>query len=236
MPRCSDSYANCGSLLSGNPHWPRSPAEAEQVQRELAAVVRVPAAPIPVPVTVAGLDVSYSTGSDRMVAAAVVVEVGSGLIVEKSVVEGVAAFPYLPGLLAFREAPVLLAALEQLRSAPDLLVCDGHGLAHPRRCGVACHLGVLTSLPTIGCAKTRFIGEHDEPGSQRGDRTPLVDVGELVGYVLRTQDRVKPVYVSPGHGIGFDQSCAVVLDLCSKFRLPDPLRHADHLSGQALRH
>ncbi|MGH3926880.1 MAG: endonuclease V, partial [Pseudonocardiaceae bacterium] len=178
----------------------------------------------------------YSTGSDRMAAAAVVVEVGSGRIMEESIVDGVAAFPYLPGLLAFREVPVLLDALERLRSVPDLLMCDGQGFAHPRRCGIACHLGVVTSLPTIGCAKTWFIGEHDEPESQRGDRTPLIDAGELVGYVLRTQNRVKPVYVSPGHGIGFDQSCAVVLDLCSKFRLPDPIRHADRRSRRALRH
>jgi deoxyribonuclease V len=169
-----------------------------------------------------------------MVAAAVVVEAGSGRIIEESVADGVATFPYLPGLLGFREVPVLRKVLEHLRSAPDLLVCDGQGLAHPRRCGLACHLGVVTSLPAIGCAKTRFIGEHDEPGSQRGDRTPLIDAGDLVGYVLRTQDRVKPVYVSPGHGIGFDQSCDIVLDLCSKFRLPDPIRHADHLSRQAL--
>lgn len=184
---------------------------------------------------VAGLDVSYATNSERMVAAAVVVEAGSGQVVEESVVEGEAAFPYLPGLLAFREVPLLLQALELLRSAPELLLCDGHGFAHPRRCGVACHLGVVTGLPAIGCAKTRFIGTHDEPGTHRGDRTPLVDGDELVGYVLRTQDRIKPVYVSPGHGIGFDQSCTVVLGLCSKFRLPDPIRHADHLSKQSLR-
>lgn len=215
-------------------HWPRTRADAEQVQRELAARVRLPMGAVPAPATVAGLDVSYATNSDRMVAAAVVVEVGSGRIVEESIVDGVTTFPYLPGLLAFRELPTLLKALDRLRCDPDMVVCDGQGVAHPRRCGLACHLGVLTDLPTIGCAKTRFVGEHDEPGSQRGDRTPLTDAGELVGYVLRTQDRVKPVYVSPGSGIGFDQSCAVVLQLCSKFRLPDPVRRADHLSRQAL--
>lgn len=216
------------------PGWPHNAAKAEQVQRELAARVRLPLVAVPAPATVAGLDISYATDSDRLVAAAVLVEVGSGHIIEESIVDGVAAFPYLPGLLAFREVPALLEALKRLRRDPDMLVCDGQGLAHPRRCGLACHLGVLTGLPTIGCAKTRFIGEHDEPGLQRGDRVPLTDAGELVGYVLRTQHRVKPVYVSPGHGIGFDQSCDIVLNLCSKFRLPDPIRRADHLSRRAL--
>jgi deoxyribonuclease V len=215
-------------------NWPSNAAEAQQVQRELAAQVRIPQVAIPAPATVAGLDVSYSADSEHLVAAAVVVEVRSGRIIEESVTEGIAAFPYIPGLLAFREVPILQATLERLRSSPDVLLCDGQGLAHPRRCGVACHVGVLTGLPTIGCAKTWLIGEHDEPGSQRGDRAPLLDAGELVGYVLRTQDRVKPVYVSPGHRIGFNQSCALVLRMASKFRLPDPIRHADHLSRQAL--
>lgn len=227
----------CPSLLHNTlsaVNWPRNAADAERVQRELAARVRLPVVTVPAPATVAGLDVSYATGSERLVAAAVVVEISSGRIIDESIVNGVATFPYLPGLLAFREVPTLLQALKKLRCEPDMLLCDGQGLAHPRRCGLACHLGVLTGLPAIGCAKTRFIGEHDEPGLQRGDRTPLTDVDELVGYVLRTQRRVKPIYVSPGHAIGFDQSCNIVLDLCSKFRLPDPIRHADHRSRQAL--
>lgn len=149
--------------------------------------------------------------------------------------EGVAAFGYRPGLLAFREVPILIQVLEQLRGTPDLLLCDGQGLAHPRRCGLACHLGVLTGLAAIGCAKSRFVGEHVEPGQDRGQCVPLVDKGKVVGEVLRTQDCVMPVYISPGHAIGIVQSSDLVLSLCSRYRLPDPVRHADHISRQALR-
>lgn len=190
---------------------------------------------MPAPVTVAGLDVSYSTESDRLVAAAVLVEVSSGRLIAEAVADGVAAFPYAPGLLAFREVPFLMEVLERLPATPDLVLCDGHGLAHPRRCGVACHLGVLTGLCAVGCAKSRFVGEHREPGCRRGDRVPLTDGGEIIGQVLRTQDDTKPVYVSPGHRIGIAQSSDVVLSLCSDFRLPDPIRRADHISRLALK-
>jgi deoxyribonuclease V len=207
--------------------------EAEALQRELAGRVTVPTGFVPAPTLVAGLDVSYAVGSDRIAAAAVVVEAGT--LIDQSVVTGVVDFPYVPGLLAFREVPALLSALEGLRVTPEVLLCDGQGIAHPRRCGLACHLGVLTGIAAIGCAKTRFVGDDVEPGQQRGDRVALRDKGELVGYGLRTQDRVRPVYVSPGHSIGFDQSCEIVLAACSAYRLPDPIRHADHLSRQALK-
>jgi deoxyribonuclease V len=197
--------------------------------------VRIPSAPVPAPATVAGLDISYEVGSDRAVAAAVVVDAGSGSVLEEAVVEGTADFPYVPGLLAFREVPMLLRVLDRLTAPVGLLLCDGQGLAHPRRCGVACHLGVLTGLPAVGCAKNHLVGEHDEPGPRRGDRAPLVDAGEVLGCVLRTQDGVRPVYVSPGHLIGVDQAADVVLGLCSRYRLPDPVRRADHISRQALR-
>jgi deoxyribonuclease V len=210
-------------------------ADAEAVQRELAAQVRIPRAPVPAPATVAGLDVSYEVGSDRAVAAAVVVDAASGAVLEEVVIEGTAAFPYVPGLLAFREVPILLRAIDQLATPVGLLLCDGQGLAHPRRCGVACHLGVLTGLPAVGCAKNHLLGEHREPGPRRGDREPLVEGGDVLGCVLRTQDGVRPVYVSPGHLIGVDQAAEVVLGLCSAYRLPDPVRRADHISRQALR-
>lgn len=216
-------------------HWPRTSEEAERVQREVAVRVEIPSRPVPAPRTVAGLDVSYDTGSDRITAAGVLVDVAAAEIAEEATVEGVVTFPYIPGLLAFREIPLLLKVLERFRGTPDLLLCDGQGFAHPRRCGLACHLGVLTRLAAIGCAKTHFIGEHEEPGPHRGDRVPLVDDGETVGEVLRTQDRIKPVYVSPGHAIGIAQSSDVVLSLCSRYRLPDSVRRADHISRQALR-
>lgn len=213
--------------------WPRSVAEADEVQRQLAAQVRL--TDCPAPKTAAGLDVSYATSSDQLVAAAVVVDLDSGEIVEESLVRAVAVFPYVPGYLAFREVPVLLEALAKLRRAPDVLLVDGQGLAHPLRCGSACQLGIRTGLPAIGCAKTRFVGTHETLGVRRGDRQPLVDDHEQVGFVLRTQENVKPVYVSPGHLVGLDQSCEIALRACSQFRLPDPIRHADRISRAALK-
>ncbi|MFN2367943.1 MAG: endonuclease V, partial [Desulfurivibrionaceae bacterium] len=113
-------------------------------------------------------------------------------------------FPYIPGLLSFREAPALIAALRELRTAPDLIICDGQGIAHPRRLGIASHIGVITDLPTIGCAKSRLVGEYREPGPERGSASPLLHKNELVGIVLRTRDEVKPVFVSVGHKIELD--------------------------------
>jgi deoxyribonuclease V len=218
-------------------HWPgpESVAEAERVQQGIAARVRIPTEPVPPPRTVAGLDISYVKDSERVSAAAVVVDTGTLDVLEETVVEGTAAFPYVPGLLAFREIPMLLRALESLTIPVDLLLCDGQGLAHPRRCGVACHLGVLTGLPAVGCAKNHLVGEHDEPGPTRGDRAALRDGTEVLGCALRTQDGVRPVYVSPGHLIGVDQAADVVLGLCARFRLPEPVRRADHISRQALK-
>jgi deoxyribonuclease V len=214
---------------------PATAEEAEAIQRDLAARVRIPDGPVRGLRTVAGLDVSYEQGSDRVIAAAVVADLDTGRVLEETVVSGTAAFPYVPGLLAFREAPILIRALEQLHAPVDLLLCDGQGLAHPRRCGVACHLGVRTGRPAIGCAKNHLVGDHREPGPRRGDREPLLDGTDVLGHALRTQDGVRPVFTSPGHRIGAGQAADVVLALCSAHRLPDPLRRADHISRQALR-
>lgn len=214
---------------------PGSVADAERIQRELAARVVVPADRVVAPRVVVGLDVSYVVGSDRVAAAAVVVDAGTGEVLEEAVVHGAVTFPYRPGLLAFREVPILTELLDGLRTPVDLLLCDGQGIAHPRRCGLAAHLGVLRDRPAVGCAKNHFFGEHREPGPRRGDREPLRDGDEIVGEVLRTQDGVRPVYVSPGHLIGVTQASAVVLALTSRYRLPDPVRRADHLSRAALR-
>jgi deoxyribonuclease V len=212
-----------------------SVADAERRQRELAARVVVPTGPVPAPRTVAGLDVSYAVGSDRVAVVAVVVDAASGTVLEEAVVDGVAAFPYVPGLLAFREVPLLTEVLDGLRTPVDLLLCDGHGIAHPRRYGLAAHLGVVRGLPAVGCAKNRFVGEHAEPGPRRGDRAPLRDGDRVLGEVLRTQDGVRPVHVAPGHLIGVAQASEVVLGLCTRYRLPDPVRRADQLSRAALR-
>lgn len=210
-------------------------ADAEAEQRRLATRVVIPTERAPAPRTVVGLDVSYARGSDRIVAAAVVVDVATGATVEEAVVEGVVTFPYVPGLLAFREVPILLAVLERLAVAPDLLLCDGQGIAHPRRCGLASHLGVVVGQPSVGSAKNHFVGEHAEPGPLRGDRGPLVDGGETVGEVVRTQDRTRPVYVSPGHLVGVAQATDIVLGVTGRYRVPDPIRRADQLSRRRLR-
>jgi deoxyribonuclease V len=185
------------------------------------------------PRTVAGLDVSY-TDDDRLAAAVVVLDATTLDVIDESVATGKAAFPYVPGLFAFRELPTLLDALRALKTTPDLLVCDGFGVAHPRRFGLACHLGVLTDLPTIGVGKTPFIGTYTPPGPHRGDASPLLDDTDVIGQVLRTQDNVKPVFVSVGHRTNLDTACQNVLNLAPKYRLPETTRRADRLSRDAL--
>jgi len=140
-------------------------------------------------------------------------------------------FPYVPGLLAYRELPALLAAYARLSEEPDLLLVDGHGLAHPRRCGIACHLGVELDRPSIGCGKSLLVGTHRAPGPRRGACTRLLDRGEVVGAALRTRTGVRPVYVSSGHRIELEVAVRIVLACTRGFRLPEPIRAADHLAG-----
>ncbi|MGI5168232.1 deoxyribonuclease V [Spirillospora sp. CA-253888] len=218
--------------------WPATIAEAEAVQDRLRPLLDL-TGPGPQELrTVAGLDVSYAgdgggTGA-RLAAAVVVLDAATLEVVEESVVAGAAAFPYVPGLFAFRELPALVEALRGLSTIPDLLVCDGYGVAHPRRFGLACHLGVLTGLPTLGVGKTAFVGEYEPPGDRRGDSGPLVDGGEVVGRALRTRAGVKPVFVSVGHRIDLDTACRHVLALAPEYRLPETTRRADRLSRDAL--
>nr|WP_202447204.1 endonuclease V [Streptomyces sp. SID5468] len=188
------------------------------------------------PRLVAGVDVAYAEGSDRVAAGVVVLDTATLDVVEQATAQGVATFPYVPGLFAFREIPVLVEALNRLESVPELLLCDGHGLAHPRRFGLACHLGLLTGIPSAGVAKTPFVGRYDPAalGSGRGAQADLVDDGETVGRALRTQDGVKPVYVSVGHGIDLDTACRHVLALAPSYRLPETTRRADRLSRDTL--
>jgi deoxyribonuclease V len=218
--------------------WPSTPEEAEAIQDRLRPLLELDVPGPVAPRTVAGLDVSYAgdgggTG-DRVAAAAVVLDGATLEVVEESVAVGTAAFPYVPGLFAFRELPTLLDALRALRTAPGLLVCDGFGIAHPRRFGLACHLGVLTGLPSIGVGKTAFVGTYEQPGPRRGDASPLLDGGEVVGRVLRTRDGVRPVFVSVGHRTDLDTACRNVLALAPEYRLPETTRRADRLSRDAL--
>lgn len=150
--------------------------------------------------------------------------------VERHVIERAVSFPYVPGLLSFRETPVLGELFELLTQAPDLLLIDGHGYSHPRRFGIASHVGLLLDIPTIGCAKSRLCGEHAAPADGRGAAAELVHEGEVIGLVLRTRTGVAPVYVSVGHRIGLREAADWVLRLTPRYRLPEPVRLADKLS------
>jgi deoxyribonuclease V len=147
-------------------------------------------------------------------------------VVESAGVRAKARFPYVPGYLSFREIPPLLEAFAKLEAVPDLIICDGQGRAHPRRFGLACHLGVLLDLPTLGCAKSRLIGEHREPGPRRGAHTQLREGGEVIGEVVRTRSGVKPVFVSVGHRVCLETARRTVLRLAVRYRLPEPVRAA----------
>ncbi len=204
------------------------------LQRWLASWVRV--IPLRQPVRlVAGLDAAFSADGRHCIAGVVLWDACARAVVERRVALRPLRFPYIPGMLSFREAPVIVAALRKLGTRPDALICDGHGLAHPRRCGIACHIGILTGLPTIGCAKSRLIGRHREPGPKRGARAVLMDRGEIVGSVLRTQDGVKPVFVSIGHKVDLRTAERVVLMCATRYRLPEPTRLADELVAAAKR-
>ncbi|QGZ51844.1 MULTISPECIES: endonuclease V [Streptomyces] len=217
--------------------WPADEAAARALQRELRGRL-VLDEPGPEPGTghVTGLDVAYDDERDLVAAAAVVLDARTLDVVEETTAVGRVSFPYVPGLLAFREIPTVLAALDSLTVDPGLLVCDGYGLAHPRRFGLASHLGVLTGLPSIGVAKNPFTFTYDQPGPDRGDFSPLLaDGGEEVGRALRTQSGVKPVFVSVGHRVSLAHACAHTLLLAPRYRIPETTRHADSLCRRALK-
>lgn len=175
---------------------------------------------------VAGVDVSYDRRSPLLFAAVVVLDARTTEVVEVASVHMHTRFPYVPGYLSFREIPPLIEAFARLSRAPDLVVVDGHGRAHPRRFGIASHLGVLLDLPVIGCAKSRLVGSHREPGERRGCHTRLVDSGEVIGEVVRTRTGVSPLYVSVGHRVSLPTARRWVLRLARSARLPETTRRA----------
>jgi deoxyribonuclease V len=204
--------------------WDVSFERAVQIQRALRDRVQTRPLPRP-PRTVGGLDVHGERGAVAVLGYPDL-EWVSGATATRPV-----AFPYVPGLLSFRELPVLLSALHKLRELPDILLCDGHGLAHPRRFGLACHLGVWLDRPTIGCAKSRLCGTHNTVPTRRGARVPLLDQHTEIGAVLRTQSNVKPVYVSIGNAITLPQAADIVLSCAPRYRIPEPLRAAHHMAA-----
>ncbi|MEU8918792.1 endonuclease V [Streptomyces nigrescens] len=217
-------------------HWPTDEAQARAVQDRLRPSVRLDeAGPEPgFEGTVVGVDVAYDDERDIVAAAAVALDARTRAVVDRATAVGQISFPYIPGLLAFREIPTVLDALGRLARTPDLVVCDGYGLAHPRRFGLASHLGVLTGLPTIGVAKNPFTFRYAPPGPERGATSPLLDGTEEVGRALRTQKGVKPVFVSVGHRTDLDRACAHTLRLAADYRLPETTRAADALCRRAL--
>lgn len=209
--------------------WPTTLEDARAVQERMRGLVRLePLADLPR--LVAGIDVGLL--QDGLVRAAIAVLSFPALtLVESALAIQPAAFPYVPGFLSFREIPPVLEALGKLNALPDLLVCDGQGIAHPRGFGIASHLGVLTGLPSLGVAKSRLVGRYAEPGSERGSRSPLVYRTRQVGWVLRTRTGVKPVFVSPGHRLDLDGGLELALALTPKYRLPETTRQAHNLAS-----
>jgi len=210
--------------------WQVSPAEARAIQERLRPLLVAEDA-LPEIRRVAGVDVGFEEGGARVRAAVAVLDFPGLQPLEQVVARVPTSFPYVPGLLSFRELPGVLAALERLQTLPDLILCDGQGYAHPRRFGIACHLGVLTDLPTIGVGKSRLIGVHGEPGLEKGDWTALRDRDEVIGAVLRTRRGIKPVYVSIGHRISLPTAIRWVLACTPRYRLPETTRLADRLAS-----
>jgi deoxyribonuclease V len=205
--------------------WELDPAGACALQRELAERV-ITDRPLEPYQTVGGADVSYNKWSSTLYAAVVVLRADTLDLIDRAGVVCEGTFPYVPGLLSFREAPAVIEAFEELSVRPEVLICDGQGIAHPRRLGLASHLGLWLEIPTIGCAKSHFFGKHGEPGPARGQWSALTDGDETIGAVLRTRDRVKPLFVSPGHLCNLEGAIAAVLAATRRYRLPITTRMA----------
>ena len=234
IPADTGHPAEAAAAPSPTHPWDLEPAAARALQRELAARV-VREDHLGELRLVAGLDLGFprdAAGREVGRAALVVLRAADLGLVERRVAERPVTFPYVPGLLSFRESPVALAAFETLAARPDLLIVDGHGFAHPRRFGIACHLGVLLDLPTIGCAKSILVGRADEPGPRPGDWTPLVDRGETIGAALRTRAGVKPIFVSIGHRVSLETAIELVLRCGRGYRLPEPTRLAHQAASR----
>lgn len=205
--------------------WDLSESEAIALQRELATQVDVtlPLGPCEL---IAGADVSYNRYSDTIYAGVILWRVSDGKVVERQSAVTETHFPYVPGLLSFREAPALLAALAKVEAEPDVVMLDGQGIAHPRRMGIASHVGLWLDRPTVGCAKSKLYGRYDEPAPEAGSISPLVAGKQMIGEVVRTKDRVSPVFVSPGHRIDMASSVRAVLTAVRGYRLPETTRQA----------
>jgi len=214
--------------------WQVSPAEAVEIQKRLAARVSR-RNEIGKPRFIAGVDISSGRARDKATAAVVVLKYPELVLVESSIIRTETTFPYVPGLLSFREIPLIIKAYEKLKIEPDLVLVDGQGIAHPRRIGLASHLGLVIDKSTIGCAKSLLIGTPGDLAAKAGSRAEIVDNGEVIGTVVRTRDDVKPVYVSIGHRVDLPAAVQWTLACCGGFRIPEPLRLAHQAAYGSLK-
>ncbi len=215
--------------------WDITPKEAVQIQLQLRGRVKTTGR-VPTPASVAGADVAYDKRSDRLYVAVVVLSFPSFEPIETVILRDRVSFPYIPGLLSFREAPALLRAFERLAHEPDIIFIDGQGVAHPRGLGLACHIGLSLEKPVIGCAKSLLFGSYIEPKPARSSVSYLRDeAGRIVGAAVRTRDRVRPVFVSVGHHISLGQAVRLTLACSKGYRVPEPTRQADLLAERAKR-
>jgi len=211
--------------------WPKTTVEAKQIQKKFRdQVIRV--SQLGVVTKVAGVDIGFEKRGAITRAAVAVLSFPQLELIETKTVHCQTKFPYIPGYLSFREVPAALLALRDLKSTPDLILCDGQGLAHPRRFGLACHLGLLTDTPTIGVAKSRLIGSHEEVPEKKGSWQPLIDQQETIGAVLRTRSKIKPLYISIGHRVDLRNAIDYTLRCSPKYRLPETTRWADKLASR----
>jgi deoxyribonuclease V len=218
--------------LAKSHSWNLTPEGATQLQRELASEVVVSPLADDAIDTVGGIDVGFLQSNKVARAAVVLFDYAALEVVDQAIAEAIVAFPYIPGLLSFREIPVILAALNKFEILPDLLLIDGHGYAHPRRFGLACHLGLILGKPAIGCAKSILVGKHGTLEKTQGSVSALVDGGEIVGAAVRTREAVKPVYVSVGYQVDLESAVRIVLNCCAGYRLPEPARWAHRLASK----
>lgn len=208
--------------------WTMTPREAVELQKSLRERVRL--APLRKQIkTIAGADISFNKFSTVLYAGIVVMRLPSLEVIEEVGVVSETRFPYVPGLLSFRESPSVLEAWAKLKTEPDAVMFDGQGIAHPRRVGIASHVGLIINRPTLGCAKSVLVGKYEEPESERGNWTELIDKGEVIGAALRTKTRVKPIFVSPGHLIDLEGAIRLTLECDGGYRQPEPTRRAHHL-------
>lgn len=213
--------------------WNISYGKAKEIQHRLRERITLSNKDIPSTIqTIAGADISYEKSTNTFFAAVVVLDFATMEIIEQVTSIGTTDFPYIPGLLTFREGPILLEAFRKLIAPPDIIIFDGQGIAHPRGIGLASHMGLFLDTPSIGCGKTRLVGSYDEPGNEAGDHSPLVFKDQITGAALRTKKNVKPVFISPGHKIGFEKARAVALASCRGYRLPEPTRKAHIAAGE----